>query len=269
MVYAPGAAACSETVPPLVRPTPAAVRSPLPPLIARSAIAVEKYLLPWLYAYFAYNRGASIFDQVRDNPAEYNLLFFAGLTKDILVFVLMVFTGVTLLFSRRPTSLPDRLTHIVVPLAMSYYFFLYDQVDRLPAAMNRSLLPETWTLPCDFLALTCSVLGYGVAIWGLSYLRRSFALMVAVRKVVDGGPYALVRHPMYCGYILDQCGLVLASRSVVMLVLAVGFVLLLFWRARMEEAKLSQTSEDYRRYMQRTGFLLPRFGARFSRSRAS
>lgn len=228
---------------------------------------MEKYLLPWLYAYFAYNRGAMIVDQVRDNPAVHNLLFYAGLTKDFLVFVLMVFTGVTLLFSRRPTSLPDRLTHIVVPLAMSYYFFLYDQVDRLPAALNRNLLPETWTIPCDFVALACSVLGYGVAIWGLSYLRRSFALMVAVRKVVDGGPYAFVRHPMYCGYILDQCGLVLASRSVAMLGLAIGFVLLLFWRARMEEAKLSQTSAEYRRYMQRTGFLLPKFGSGASGSR--
>ena len=245
---------------------PAAAGRPLPFWIARLALAVEKFVLPWLYAYFAC-RGVI---EMRQDFAVYHLRvavgvaepagqFYANETFSLLLFVLMVFTGTTLLLSRRPTALPDRLRHIVVPLVMSYYFFLYPQVSHLPTVLSNSLLPERFAVPCALVALGFSIVGYSISIWALAHLRRSFALLVAVRKVVSTGPYARVRHPIYLGYLLDLCGIVLANPCPGMMILAAGFVTLMVFRARMEEAKLNQASASYREYMGRTGFLFPRW----------
>jgi len=83
-------------------------------------------------------------------------------------------------------------------------------------------------------------------------------LLVAVREVVSGGPYAYVRHPMYLGYIFELSGLVLSSFSLGMLAAAAGFLGLMVMRARLEEARLIEACPAYRDYMKRTGFLFPR-----------
>jgi protein-S-isoprenylcysteine O-methyltransferase Ste14 len=83
--------------------------------------------------------------------------------------------------------------------------------------------------------------------------------MVAVREVVSGGPYAYVRHPMYLGYIFELSGLVLASFSIGMFLAAAGFLSLMIVRARLEEGRIIEACPAYRDYMQRTGFLFPRF----------
>ena len=43
------------------------------------------------------------------------------------------------------------------------------------------------------------------------FLNRSFGIVAANRGIKRGGPYRLVRHPMYFGSILTQVGFVLAS----------------------------------------------------------
>jgi len=78
--------------------------------------------------------------------------------------------------------------------------------------------------------------------------------------VVTGGPYAYVRHPMYLGYLIELSGLLLASFSLGMMLLAAGYVFLMVVRAQLEEERLIEAHPAYREYMQRTGFLFPRFG---------
>lgn len=55
----------------------------------------------------------------------------------------------------------------------------------------------------------------GVAICVLSFvaLGRSFGFAAADRGLVRRGPYAVVRHPIYAGYLVVQCGYVLQSIS--------------------------------------------------------
>jgi protein-S-isoprenylcysteine O-methyltransferase Ste14 len=45
-------------------------------------------------------------------------------------------------------------------------------------------------------------------------LRRSFGVVAANRGVKVGGPYRVVRHPMYAGYFLTQIGFLLTNPSV-------------------------------------------------------
>jgi len=107
-----------------------------------------------------------------------------------------------------------------------------------------------------------SMVGYAISLWGLCSLGRSFAIFVAVRRVVTGGPYNYVRHPMYLGYLFELIGLLLSSFSLGMLFLGAGFVFLMVMRARLEEERLIEAYPAYRDYMQHTGFLFPRFGSK-------
>ena len=58
---------------------------------------------------------------------------------------------------------------------------------------------------------TLMMAGLCVNISAKLFLNRSFGVVAANRGIKRGGPYRLVRHPMYFGYILTQVGFVLAS----------------------------------------------------------
>ncbi|OWO91080.1 isoprenylcysteine carboxyl methyltransferase [Rhizobium esperanzae] len=61
-----------------------------------------------------------------------------------------------------------------------------------------------------FLAM---LLGFLLQISAKLVLRRSFGLVPANRGVKIGGPYRLIRHPMYAGYLLTHVGFFLAHPS--------------------------------------------------------
>ena len=243
--------------------------TPISESAARFALWAERYLLPWIFFYLAWTDIKGVFSSYERVQKMIHMgysgvsipLFFAQITRNVLLCWLLTFFGLTLFISRRPVHLPKKLVHITVPLAMSYYFFLYQGLNYLPRewGMNVNLLPVSLQIPASAVAVFLAIIGYAISLWGIAYLRRSFALMVAVREVVSGGPYAYVRHPMYLGYIFELAGLVLASFSTGMFIAAAGFLALMVVRARLEEARIIEACPAYRDYMQRTGFLFPRF----------
>ena len=247
--------------------TPAADDPPLSLKSAKFAIAMEKTVLPWLYALLAYQRWSAALQDYhrikigahfRSPYPNMQELLYASLTKNVLLFILIALYGVMLLLSRPATVLPTRRKHLLVPIAMSYYFLLYGMLDYLPLSLRESLLPPGLQFPCSMAGVVLSVIGYFIAIWAIFYLRRSFAIFVSVREIVSKGPYAYIRHPIYLGYLFDLCGVALVSFSIAVLFLGCGFVWLLVERARMEEEKLCAASDSYRLYARRTGFLFPR-----------
>ena len=80
------------------------------------------------------------------------------------------------------------------------------------------------------------------------FLRRSFGIVAACRGVRREGPYRLVRHPMYTGYVITQLGFLLANPSLLNgAVYAVAWGMLLL-RIREEEEMLSR-DPVYRDYV--------------------
>ena len=81
-------------------------------------------------------------------------------------------------------------------------------------------------------------------------LGRSFGLLPAQRGLVTAGPYRVVRHPIYCGYLIGHVGFLLANFSwrnaAVLGLLYVAQVI----RIQREEAVLAAASGDYRHYQQ-------------------
>src|SRR5436190_9553480 len=98
-------------------------------------------------------------------------------------------------------------------------------------------------LPCEILQL----LGVLLAFVSLAALGRSFGLVAANRGVKIHGPYRLVRHPAYAGYLVAYLVYVLenpALANIALLCLGTAFQLL---RIREEEQILADDSA-YERY---------------------
>jgi len=110
--------------------------------------------------------------------------------------------------------------------------------------------------------LTIFLLGLAVTVWAYHTLGRFFSLEVQVQRehrVVNTGPYRLLRHPGYAGVLFGLVGLGLALQSwVSLLVLLLATTTALAYRARIEEKFLvAELGDEYVLYMARTKRLLP------------
>ncbi len=104
----------------------------------------------------------------------------------------------------------------------------------------------------------------GIALrwYAIVYLGRFFTVNVAIasdHRLIDSGPYRLLRHPSYSGALLAFCGLGICLRNWAALAVLVVPVLVVFLRRmRIEEdALLAAFGERYRDYMRRTWRLIP------------
>lgn len=66
-------------------------------------------------------------------------------------------------------------------------------------------------------------------------LRRSFGVVAAKRDIKVSGPYRMVRHPMYAGYMLTEIAILLAGPSWYNALLIVAIWGLQLWRIKDEE----------------------------------
>jgi protein-S-isoprenylcysteine O-methyltransferase Ste14 len=76
------------------------------------------------------------------------------------------------------------------------------------------------------------------------------------QQVITGGPYALVRHPMYLAMILMMTATPLALGSYWAMLPSIVFIALLAARAKNEEELLQKELKGYSEYMQKTCYRL-------------
>jgi protein-S-isoprenylcysteine O-methyltransferase Ste14 len=114
---------------------------------------------------------------------------------------------------------------------------------------------EPASLVGDQVTALLSAVGLVLVVLGKMTLGRSFGVVPANRGVVVRGPYMLVRHPIYTGYLITHAAFLLAHPAPwnlsILLVADTALVL----RALMEERVLSADA-SYRQYCQRVGWHL-------------
>lgn len=76
-------------------------------------------------------------------------------------------------------------------------------------------------------------------------------------KLCFEGPYKFCRHPMYLSLILAVVGIVICNQSMTNAIAAVLLVVVLDYKARLEENLLQQESGDYRAYMDKSRRFFP------------
>ncbi len=98
---------------------------------------------------------------------------------------------------------------------------------------------------------------FALGVYGLLYLRRSLSIIPEARRLVTGGPYRFVRHPLYAAEILAAVALILARPGLWATLTLVPFIAVQMLRARFEEGLLSRIFPGYRPYAARTRRLIP------------
>jgi protein-S-isoprenylcysteine O-methyltransferase Ste14 len=96
------------------------------------------------------------------------------------------------------------------------------------------------------------------SLWSLHFLGRSFAVMAAARELVTGGPYGLVRHPLYLFEGLVAVGIILAHWNPLALLVGAVHFGFQFRRMQHEERVLRASFADYDAYASRVPMILPR-----------
>jgi protein-S-isoprenylcysteine O-methyltransferase Ste14 len=133
--------------------------------------------------------------------------------------------------TRRPPELRDHSLPTSAAVVVSYAY-PYAQVAYLQWAPGESASPEA--------GLVLVTLAACLSLASLLNLGRWFGVRPALRGLATGGPYRLVRHPMYLAYLLADIGYNLQewNPGTALLVMA-GWVSLLY-RIRAEERVLAQ-----------------------------
>ena len=142
----------------------------------------------------------------------------------------------------------------------------YTNFALLPAALiavwlgyaHIGVLPHWLFYP----GLALWLLGLAITGWSYRTLGHFFSLDVQIQnehRVVDTGPYRLLRHPGYAGFSLGLLGLGLALQSwVSVLVLLLATIAALAYRIPIEERFLvAELGDEYVQYKARTKRLVP------------
>jgi protein-S-isoprenylcysteine O-methyltransferase Ste14 len=105
------------------------------------------------------------------------------------------------------------------------------------------------------ISTTLMTAGLGLNVAAKLFLNRSFGVVAANRGVKRGGPYRLVRHPMYLGYIATQFGFLLSCFSIQNLLLYVAAWTLQVLRI-IEEERFLTRDPAYRAYRETVRYRL-------------
>ncbi len=106
------------------------------------------------------------------------------------------------------------------------------------------------------------LLGYALAVWAMAS-NPYFSAVVRIQQdrgqvVVQGGPYAIVRHPAYSGALLGNLALPLLLNALWAAIPSVLLILLLVSRTKLEDDLLQDQLSGYLEYAAKVRFrLLP------------
>jgi len=148
------------------------------------------------------------------------------------------------------------ITLVVLVLAAMLIFSPYFRFGFLA----RRFVPDSqWS---KGMGLALILVGFGVSIWARRHLGRFWSARVTLKvdhQLIQSGPYARVRHPIYSGLLLTMLGTAIFVGEWHAL-LGVALFFSAHWeKSRREEALLvREFGETYEQYCNRTGALIPR-----------
>jgi protein-S-isoprenylcysteine O-methyltransferase Ste14 len=162
------------------------------------------------------------------------LVVLVTITSDLspvdFIYVLQHLVVLVIALTRRQPAALDRSAPTALAVAVSCTY-PYAQVILLRSTGGHVTWPE--------IGFVLVALADCLSLTSLLALGRLFGYRPALRDLATAGPYGVVRHPMYLGYLIGDIGYTLgeATPGTVLLV-AMGWISL-FWRIRAEERILA------------------------------
>ncbi|HEY8673588.1 MAG TPA: isoprenylcysteine carboxylmethyltransferase family protein [Candidatus Dormibacteraeota bacterium] len=203
-----------------------------------------------LFALLGYRVLLNLLSQVRALPAHAgpgNVL--AGpLTTGVYLLFCVIPVGIYLV-RPRPRARDGRVVARAAGLVGTTMLLVVGAFSS-PVLFTPPLLVRAATVP---LTLGAFVLG----VYGLLYLRRNLSIIPEARRLVTGGPYRLIRHPLYAAEILAASALVIARPGLWATLALAPFIAVQMLRATFEEGLLARAFPEYKPYAARTRRLIP------------
>jgi protein-S-isoprenylcysteine O-methyltransferase Ste14 len=176
------------------------------------------------------------------------------------------FAGVTAHVAERTPSLIRRRARIgagtpwwdrvLVPVFQLAFVAILVVAGRDAGRHPEDALP-IWTQAIGLLAMAVSMLLLGWAMGANPHFEATVRIQSdRQHRVIDSGPYRIVRHPGYSAALLLLFGIALALGSAWALAPALLGALGLVLRTRLEEAFLAEWLDGYREYGRRTRYRL-------------
>jgi protein-S-isoprenylcysteine O-methyltransferase Ste14 len=189
----------------------------------------EKVILCLVFSFFLFRMAVSAFG------SGSALNFFYILDQSVILIFVLIRRGTTDI-TTRPSEWLAGFGGTFVPLLVA------------PIVIDSALMPEV-------IVAALMLTGFGLHISAKLTLRRSFGVVAANRGIKVSGPYKLVRHPMYTGYMLGHAGFLLADPNIWNVCIIFLCWSLLIWRINAEE-RLLRADATYREMAERIRFRL-------------
>jgi protein-S-isoprenylcysteine O-methyltransferase Ste14 len=113
----------------------------------------------------------------------------------------------------------------------------------------------------DYFGLALTLLGLGFAAWARFTIGRNWGDLITVQQdheLVRKGPYGIVRHPIYAGFMLATLGTAIIRGDLGGLVAVALIVIAWGYKARLEESfMIKQFGAEYEQYRHDVKGLIP------------
>jgi len=155
-------------------------------------------------------------------------------------------------------SKSERQSHVTVGLVWFAWLLLLSHGFRWAALAQKFTPMTTGTIA---VGLTLTVVGLVFATWARFCIGKNWSRMIEVKEnhqLIRKGPYAIVRHPIYSGFMLATLGTAIAFAEWSGLLAFALLTTSWAYKARLEEAvMIEQFGTEYERYRREVKGLVP------------
>ena len=151
-----------------------------------------------------------------------------------------------MLARRSPVARAEGLSPVAISLLGTYGVWVI------------AFLPPAETSPAiDLLSAAITLLGSLMIILAIAFLGRSFSIAPQARTLITGGPYRIVRHPLYLAEEIAIVGVLIHVAWYAAIPFMLIHLALQISRMRYEETLLRSVFPEYGEYARRTARLIP------------
>jgi protein-S-isoprenylcysteine O-methyltransferase Ste14 len=183
----------------------------------------------------------------------YDMIVFAWVVAALYVLGSALFTNRI----KRRETLGARL--LDTALLFGGYFLMFSQAPVFGMANLHFVAPQE---ALQIAGVVLTYVGLALTMWSRARLGRYWSGVVALKqdhRLIQSGPYRVVRHPLYSGLILAAIGFSLCVTTWASLLAILSFIMCFERRAYKEDAVLAaEFGAEFEAYRQRTGRLMPR-----------